>query len=191
MTDSDLKKLTLASAARLIRQSKEISPVELTEAVLDRIGRLNDRMRAFIGHGGPARTPGRQRQGGRASVAVRHGVPISLKDLYDTKGVRTTARSRVFADRVPSEDATVARKVREAGSVVVGKHNLHEFCPTASQPSTRTTVSARNPWNPDYISGGSSGGSASAVALSLGFGSLGSDTSGPFASLLRCAAWQD
>jgi len=180
MMDADLKKLTLSSAAARIRR-KEISPVELTQSVLQRIEALNDRMRAFI-----TVTPDAALDAARAAehdvtsgkeVGPLHGVPISLKDLYDTKGVRTTAGSKVFENRVPAEDAAVVSKLRAAGAVIVGKTNLHEFAygVTTVNPHFGT---ARNPWNAEYISGGSSGGSASAVGLSLGFGSLGSDTGG-------------
>src|SRR5436190_5860102 len=160
MTDADLKKLTLSSAAALISR-KAISPVELTEAVLRRIERLNDRMRAFITVTADyalekARAAERELTTGK-SLGPLHGVPISLKDLYDTKGIRTTAGSKVFENRIPSEDATVVRKLQEAGAVLVGKANLHEFAygVTTMNPHFGT---ARNPWNPDYISGGSSGG---------------------------------
>jgi aspartyl-tRNA(Asn)/glutamyl-tRNA(Gln) amidotransferase subunit A len=180
MTDTELKQLTLAQAALLIRR-KKISPVELTEAVLDRIDRINDRMRAFITVTGDlamksARTAERQLKNAR-NLGPLHGVPISLKDLYDTKGIRTTAGSKVFADRIPTQDATVVKKLRNAGAVLVGKTNLHEFAFGVTTANPHYGV-ARNPFDPDRISGGSSGGSASAVALSLGFGSLGSDTGG-------------
>ena len=176
MNDSDLKKLTLASAIRLIK-NKEIKPVELTEAVLDRAQRLNDRMRAFITITAEQALESARAAERASAGGALHGVPISLKDLYDTKGVRTTAGGKVFADRIPAEDATVVRKLQDAGAVIIGKANMHEFAfgVTTINPHFGT---ARNPWNPDYISGGSSGGSASAVALALGFGSLGSDTGG-------------
>src|SRR5690242_8010314 len=107
MTNAELKKLTLASAASLIRR-KEISPVELTEAVLHRIQGLNERMRPFITVTADAavrsaRGAERELAEGK-NVGALHGVPISLKDLYDTKGIRTTAGSRVFENRVPDED---------------------------------------------------------------------------------------
>lgn len=179
MTDAELKKLTLASAARLVAK-KEISPVELTQAVLDRIGRLNEKMRTFITVTGDkalerAKAAEREIAGGRRPPL--QGVPISLKDLYDTKGIKTTAGSKIFEARVPNEDASVVKKLNDAGVVLVGKANMHEFAfgVTTMNPHYGT---ARNAWNPECISGGSSGGSASAIALSLGFGSLGSDTGG-------------
>ena len=180
ISDAELKKLTLSSAAKLIRQ-KQISPVELTESILKRSETLNDRMRAFITVTSDlalagARSAERDIAGGKASGTL-HGVPISLKDLYDTKGVRTTAGSKVFENRVPAEDATITKKVLAAGAVLVGKNNLHEFAYGTTTVNAHFGT-ARNPWNPEYITGGSSGGSASAVALSLGFGSFGSDTGG-------------
>src|SRR6185295_17188498 len=107
MKDADLKRLTLASAAQLIRK-KELKPVELTEAILDRVARLNDRMRVFITVMGDqalerARQAEKELAEGR-NVGPLHGVPVTLKDLYDTKGVRTTAGSKVFANRIPGED---------------------------------------------------------------------------------------
>ncbi|PYS56229.1 MAG: Asp-tRNA(Asn)/Glu-tRNA(Gln) amidotransferase subunit GatA [Acidobacteria bacterium] len=179
MTDSEFKQLTLARVANLIRR-RELSPVELTEAILARIDRLNDRMRAFItvtaDHAlEQARAAEREIGGGHGGPL--QGIPISLKDLYDTKGILTTAGAKVFAQRVPEEDAAVVSKLREAGAVVVGKTNLHEFAfgVTTINPHYGT---ARNPWDPERIAGGSSGGSAIAVALALGFGSMGSDTGG-------------
>src|SRR5262249_40631862 len=161
--------------------TREISPVELTVAVLDRIGRMNDRMKAFI-----TITPDEAIDRAKAAeqsltradhLGPLHGVPLSLKDLYDTKGVRTTAGMKVFDDRVPQEDAAIVQKLRAAGAIFVGKTNMHEaaYGITTINPHYGT---ARNPWNPEYITGGSSGGSASAVAMSMGFGSLGSDTGG-------------
>src|SRR3954471_1302071 len=106
LKDAELKKLTLASAAKLIR-SKEIKPVELTEAVLDRIARLNDRMRAFItvtaDHAIQRAHQAETELAHGSETGPLHGVPISLKDLYDTQGVRTTAGSKVFADRIPEK----------------------------------------------------------------------------------------
>ena len=179
MTDSEFKQLTLARVANLIRR-RELSPVELTEAILARIDRLNKRIRAFItvtaDHAlEQARAAEREIGGGHGGPL--QGIPISLKDLYDTKGILTTAGAKVFAERVPEEDATVVRKLREAGAVVIGKTNLHEFAfgVTTVNPHYGT---ARNPWDPERIAGGSSGGSAIAVALALGLGSMGSDTGG-------------
>ena len=166
--------MTLAGALKLI-EKKEVSPVELTRAVLNRIGSLNDKMRLFITvMDDEAVESARKTEDGTKAL---RGVPVSVKDLYDTKGTRTTAGAKVFASRVPAEDATAVKKLREAGAVIVGKTNLHEFAygVTNINPHYGT---ARNPWSTDRITGGSSGGSAGAVALGLGVGSLGSDTGG-------------
>jgi aspartyl-tRNA(Asn)/glutamyl-tRNA(Gln) amidotransferase subunit A len=106
-----------------------------------------------------------------------HGIPIGLKDLIDTAGVRTTAASALFKDRVPREDAPVVQRLRDSGAVLLGKLNMHEL---AFGPTTRTTSyfgRVRNPWAVEHISGGSSGGSA-AVAAGLCYAALGSDTGG-------------
>jgi aspartyl-tRNA(Asn)/glutamyl-tRNA(Gln) amidotransferase subunit A len=180
MTDAELKTLTLTSAARLVRQ-KEVSPVELTQSVLERVYKLNDRMRPFItitSDYAVARARGAERE---LATGRNHppllGVPISLKDLFDTKGIRTTAGTLVFGDRIPEEDASVVRRLTASGSVLIGKTNLHEFAFGVSTINPHYGT-ARNPWDLDRLAGGSSGGSASAVALSLGFASLGTDTGG-------------
>src|SRR5262245_29925495 len=172
MIDTDFKKLTLVGAAQMIAQ-REISAREMVDAVISRIERLNPDFHAFItvihpGDLNDARSPGDK---------ALLGVPISVKDLYDTKGIRTTAGSKVFAERIPDEDATVIKKLQEAGGAIVGKTNLHEFAFGVTTVNPHYGI-ARNPWDRERITGGSSGGSASAVALSMGFGSLGSDTGG-------------
>ena len=180
MQPDELRGLTLASAARLIR-SKQLSPVELTRATLERIQSLNEKMATFI-----TVTPDlAMEQAHRAEQAVAdgretgplNGVPIALKDLIDTKGIRTTAGSSVFDDRVPDVDATVTTRLQEAGAVIVGKTNLHElaFGVTSVNPHYGTV---RNPWDTNRIAGGSSGGSAAAIVMGMALGSLGSDTGG-------------
>jgi aspartyl-tRNA(Asn)/glutamyl-tRNA(Gln) amidotransferase subunit A len=159
ISDSELKNLTFAGATKAIAK-RDISPLELSDAVLRRIHQLNDRMRAFI------------------TIAERGaGVPISIKDLYDTASMRTTAGSKVFERRQPGQDAIAVKRLEAVGCTVAGKTNLHEFAfgVTNINPHYGT---ARNPWDADRICGGSSGGSACAVALSMGFASLGSDTGG-------------
>jgi aspartyl-tRNA(Asn)/glutamyl-tRNA(Gln) amidotransferase subunit A len=160
MTDSELKKLTLAGALSMLASNK-ISASELMAAVHSRIEKLNPRMRAFI-------------------TIVKDGtpgVPISVKDLYDTAGVLTTAGSKVFANRIPGENATVVTKLKNAGMAVVGKTNLHEFAFGVTSVNSHYGT-PRNPWDLERICGGSSGGSACAVASGMGFGSIGSDTGG-------------
>ena len=172
MTHAELKKLTLVRAIDLIRR-KEMSSVELTESVLARIASMNARMNVFI-----TVTAVLARDQARAGTpGPLHGAPIAVKDLFDTKGIRTTAGSRVFADRIPSKDSAVVKRLKEAGGVIVGKTNMHEFAygVTNLNPHYGAT---RNPWDPNRISGGSSGGSAAAVALSMAFGAWGTDTGG-------------
>jgi aspartyl-tRNA(Asn)/glutamyl-tRNA(Gln) amidotransferase subunit A len=183
--------MTLATAVKLIAR-KEISPVELTRTLLDEIDKVNDRMRIFITVMRDealeaARVLEQEIAGGSRSACATarslnnrlplHGIPVSVKDLYDTAGIRTTAGAKIFEDRVPEEDAVAVRMLKNAGAVIIGKTNLHEFAygVTTINPHYGT---ARNPWDPDRIPGGSSGGSASAVALGLGLGSLGTDTGG-------------
>jgi aspartyl-tRNA(Asn)/glutamyl-tRNA(Gln) amidotransferase subunit A len=172
--------LTLKAASEHLRR-RAVSAVELTEACLKRIETHNPTLNAFITITGEqalatARERDAERQRGRWRGPL-HGIPIALKDNLDTAGIRTTAASELFRDRVPSEDAEVVRRLKAAGAILVGKTNLHEFAYGGS-----STVSyfgqVRNPWALERISGGSSGGSAAATAASLCFGSLGTDTAG-------------
>lgn len=174
----ELARLGLLEASALLRR-RAVSPVELTQACLARIERLNPVVNAFI-----TVTAEQALQQARAAESEierghwrgpLHGLPLALKDLIDTAGIRTTAASAVFADRIPGEDAEVVRRLKAAGAVLLGKLNLHEFAfGGSSVPSHYGAV--RNPWHPDRIAGGSSGGSAAAVAAGLCFGALGTDT---------------
>jgi len=177
---SDLTRLSLREASALVRR-KAVSPVELTEACLARIERLNPVLNAFI----TVTADQALQQAREAEAEIHkgnlrgplHGMPIALKDLIDTAGVRTTAASAVFKDRVPQEDAEVVRRLSAAGAVFLGKLNMHEFAYGAtSVPSHFGPV--HNPWKLDRIAGGSSGGSGAAVAAELCYGALGSDTGG-------------
>jgi len=177
---TDLTKLTLLEAGNMVRR-KSVSPVELTQACLARIERLNPVLNAFITV--TADQALEQAKEAEKEIAKGkwkgplHGVPIGLKDLLDTAGVRTTAASGVFEHRVPEQDAEVVRRLKTAGAVLIGKLNMHEFAYGGT-----STVSffgpVHNPWNPDYITGGSSGGSAAAVAAGLCYAAIGSDTGG-------------
>jgi aspartyl-tRNA(Asn)/glutamyl-tRNA(Gln) amidotransferase subunit A len=178
VTTLDLPFARISGLAPLIRR-REISPVEVTDAVLERVQRLNPRLNAFITVTADlardeARAAEREIAAGRYRGPL-HGIPYSLKDLYLTKGIRTTGGSRILRDHVPDEDSTVARRLRDAGGILVGKTNMHEFAygTTTINPYYGAT---RNPWDLDRITAGSSGGSGAAVAAGLGFASLGSET---------------
>jgi len=160
---------------------KAVSPVDLTQACLKRIETYGSALNAFI-----TVTRDQAIETARAMEAEQlrgkwrgplHGIPIALKDNIDTAGVRTTAASALFKDRVPSEDAEVVRRLKNAGAILLGKTNLHEFAYGGSS-SVSYFGPVHNPWALDRISGGSSGGSAAATATGLCFGSLGTDTAG-------------
>ena len=176
----DLAALTLKKASELLR-SKATSPVELTQACLKRIEKYNPVVNAFITVTGEsallaAREMEAEQRRGKWRGPL-HGIPIALKDNIDTAGVRTTAASELFKDRVPTEDAEVVRKLKNAGAIILGKLNMHEF---AYGPTSAVTYfgAVHNPWALDRISGGSSGGSAAAIASDMCFGTLGTDTGG-------------
>lgn len=176
----DLPFLSIREAADLLR-TRRLSPVELTRAVLDRIDRLNPRLNAYITvtHEWAmelARAAEREIMTGNYGGPL-HGIPIGLKDLYDTAGVLTTAGSKVLGDNVPAEHATVVTKLLEAGAVIVGKQNMHEFASGFSNINPHFGT-AQNPWKLGHISGGSSGGTANSVAAGLCLGGMGSDTAG-------------
>jgi aspartyl-tRNA(Asn)/glutamyl-tRNA(Gln) amidotransferase subunit A len=169
---------SLSELSRALR-TRAVSPLEVTEALLARIE--NDETNAFI-----TVTPERAMDdAARAEREIRaggyrgplHGVPVAMKDLVYTEGVRTTMASAFFEDHVPEDDAAVARRLREAGTVLLGKTNTHEFAygPTGDRSFFGPT---RNPRDPGKITGGSSGGSGAAVAAGLCYGAIGSDTGG-------------
>jgi aspartyl-tRNA(Asn)/glutamyl-tRNA(Gln) amidotransferase subunit A len=172
--------LSISEAAELLRQ-KKISPVDLVTACLDRIESLNPVLNAFItvtyeGAMAQARVAEDEIQRGHWRGPL-HGIPVGLKDLIDTAGVRTTCGSALFADRVPTVDAEVVQRLKHAGAVLIGKQNLQEFAYGGTSVSSYYGA-VHNPWNPKHIAGGSSGGSAAAVAAGMCFGAIGTDTGG-------------
>ena len=174
----ELTDLTIAEAARGIA-SGQLSPVALARAYLERIERLDPRINAYItvtadAALAQARTLEAELASGRNRGPL-HGIPIALKDNIDTAGIRTTAASAVYADRVPSEDAPVVTRLRDAGAVFLGKLNMHEFAYGGTCVVSHYGP-VRNPWDPDYTPGGSSGGSGAAVAARMCAGALGTDT---------------
>jgi aspartyl-tRNA(Asn)/glutamyl-tRNA(Gln) amidotransferase subunit A len=180
MKADQLVQLTIAEAIRSF-QAGDLSPLELTRACLERIEVLEPRLNAFVTLLPELAMAEARAAEERLSRGERFGpldgIPFAIKDLYETKGIRTTAGSKILADYVPAEDATCVRRLREQGVVLLGKLNMHEWA-----FGVTTLVShfgpAHNPWALDRITGGSSGGSGAALAASLCLGSLGSDTGG-------------
>jgi aspartyl-tRNA(Asn)/glutamyl-tRNA(Gln) amidotransferase subunit A len=172
--------VTLRQAAEALRK-RQLSSVELTQAALTRIERLNPALNAFLSVF-PQSALERAARADRELAAGKdcgplHGIPIGLKDLFDMRGVRTTAGSPVYENYVPAQDSAVVEKLEGAGAVIVGKLNLHELAYgiTSSNPHYGAV---HNPWILDRIPGGSSGGSGAAVAADLVFAAMGSDTGG-------------
>lgn len=171
---------TLAEAAAALA-AKTLSPVELTQSLLDRIDRLNPILHAYV-----EVTAERALADARAAEAALmaghrigplHGIPIALKDIYDTGGIATTCHSHLLADNVPERDAVSVAKLRAAGTVLLGKLATHEFAfggPSFDLPFPP----ARNPWDVERFTGGSSSGSGAAAAAGLALGTMGSDTAG-------------
>ncbi|MEO6897244.1 MAG: amidase, partial [Caldimonas sp.] len=176
----ELLDLSLAEAARRIKR-RELSPVELVDATLERIASVNPRLAAYIT---VFEEQARQvAQAAETMIAAGHdlgplhGVPIALKDNVAVRGQRTTAGSRILADWLPAEDATITSRLRRAGAIFAGKLNMHEFAwgGTSDNPHYGAV---RNPWNTDRFPAGSSGGSGAAVAARACFGAIGTDTGG-------------
>ena len=171
---------TISELAPRLRR-REISPVEITRACLQRIEELNPALNAFI----TVMMDSALSDAQKAEAEILrgewrgplHGIPIALKDLIDTAGVRTTAASAVHKDRIPSEDADVVRRLRIAGAVIVGKNNLHELAYGGSS-LVSYFGEVRNPRDLGKIAGGSSGGSAAAVVAGLAYAAIGTDTAG-------------
>ena len=176
----DLTSLTLASAADRLRR-REISAAELTEACLERIAETEPKLHAFL----TVNVDEARRQAAAADERLRHGepastldgIPLALKDVFVTRGVRTTAASRILEGFVPPYDGTAVARLRRAGAVFVGKTNCDEFAMGSSTENSAFGPS-HNPWDLERVPGGSSGGSAVAVAASQCLGALGTDTGG-------------
>jgi aspartyl-tRNA(Asn)/glutamyl-tRNA(Gln) amidotransferase subunit A len=175
MSRDELASMTIGRLAEMMRK-REVSPVEVTDAVLTRIAKLEARLKAYI-----TVTEMEARNAAKAAehailaghyLGPLHGIPAAVKDIMFTKGIRTTAASKILATFVPDHDAAVVERLKRAGAVIVGKANTHEFALGVVTPPTR------NPWDTDRIPGGSSGGSGAAVAASLCIAALGSDTGG-------------
>jgi aspartyl-tRNA(Asn)/glutamyl-tRNA(Gln) amidotransferase subunit A len=176
----ELHKLSLRQVASFIER-KEVSPVEVLDVALQRIERIDPKISAFV-----TLTSEQARLAAEAAekaiaagyyLGVLHGIPIGLKDNIYSKGVLTAAGSKILAEFIPDEDATVTARLRALGAIIVGKLNMHEFAwgATTDNPFFGTT---RNPWDTERFPGGSSGGSGAAVAGRLCYGALGTDTGG-------------
>ncbi|HVI71555.1 MAG TPA: amidase, partial [Pyrinomonadaceae bacterium] len=175
-----MTEFTITEASDLLRR-KQISPVELTAACLNRIEQLDPEINAFI----TVMHDSALAQAREAEAEINagnwrgplHGIPIGLKDLIDTAGVKTTCGSALFADRVPTDDAYIVQRLKSAGAVLIGKQNMQEFAYGGTSTSSYFGP-VHNPWDLERIAGGSSGGSAAAVATGMCFGAIGTDTGG-------------
>jgi aspartyl-tRNA(Asn)/glutamyl-tRNA(Gln) amidotransferase subunit A len=184
--DASLVFASISEIGKLYRHRK-LSPVELTQFLLDRIGRLNPRLNAYLtlnpeialrdAATAESALSSKARRKSSRDLGPLHGIPISLKDNLYTAGLRTTGGSGFLRDFVPLQDAVVVTSLKNSGAVLIGKTNLHEFAygVTSNNPHFGP---ARNPWDLDRIPGGSSGGSAAALAAGLCYGSIGTDTGG-------------
>jgi aspartyl-tRNA(Asn)/glutamyl-tRNA(Gln) amidotransferase subunit A len=172
--------VTIREAAEALR-ARQFSSVELTTAALARIARLNATLRTFI----TVTAEAALKQAARADAELAggrdrgplHGIPVAVKDLFFTRGVRTTAGSLLYRDFVPGHDAAVVERLERAGAVMMGKTNMHELAYgiTSANPHFGAV---RNPWNVEHSPGGSSGGSGAAVAAGMVYAAMGSDTGG-------------
>ena len=186
MNNTDLACATIEEIGKLFRKRK-LSPVELSKLMLSRIEQINPKINAYLNVTAELALAQAKKaesellaplgRKGHRDRGPLHGIPISLKDNINTKGIRTTAGSKILKDFIPQHDARVVVLLKEAGAVILGKTNMHEFAygVTSHNPHYGPV---RNPWDPARIPGGSSGGSAAAVAAGLCYGSVGTDTGG-------------
>lgn len=185
MNEKELTSISLYEAAKLIAE-KEVSPTELVEACLNRIDRYDATINSFI----TITADSAFQQAKQAEIDLTHsksadakpinplhGIPIAYKDLYETGGVLTTAGSTFFKNHVPESDCSVVQKFKDAGAISLGKLNMHEIALGVTNVNPHFGA-CRNPWAVERITGGSSGGSAAALAAGFIFGSMGSDTGG-------------
>jgi Asp-tRNA(Asn)/Glu-tRNA(Gln) amidotransferase A subunit family amidase len=184
---ADLCGLDAVELARRIR-AREVSPVEVTRAHLERIAVVNPAINAVVTPNPRALDEAREAEAALMRGELRgplHGVPVTIKDCFDTAGLRTTCGSKLYADHVPTADATAVRRWRDAGAVVLGKTNMPEFA-LWWESDNLVFGRTRNPWNPDRIAGGSTGGEAAALAAGLTALGLGSDVGGSIRHPAHC-----
>ncbi|MBI2486543.1 MAG: Asp-tRNA(Asn)/Glu-tRNA(Gln) amidotransferase subunit GatA [Deltaproteobacteria bacterium] len=176
----ELPFLTIREVSESIKK-KEISPVEITQAILERIGEVDGKLNSYItvlaDQAIQFAKEAEKLISSGTYIGPLHGVPIGLKDIFCMKGVRTTCGSKILENFISPYDATVTRKLKDAGAVIVGKNNMDEFAMGSSTENSYFGPT-RNPWDLERVPGGSSGGSAAAVSASLCFGSIGTDTGG-------------
>ena len=177
---ADYQYLSIGELSRLI-QEKKVSPTEVVKGCLERIKRLNPTLNAFI----TVNAEQALQQAAEAEAEIRsgnwkghlHGIPVAVKDMFDTAGIKTTAAFEHFKDRVPEKDAEVVNKLKEAGAIIIGKTNMHQLA-----MGTTSVIgyfgAVHNPWQTDYIAGGSSGGSAAALAAGLCYATVDTDAIG-------------
>src|ERR1700724_2199061 len=186
MNETELGFATISDIARLFRTGK-LSPVELTELMLTRIERMNPKLNAYItvtdevaraqAKRAEAELSVRGKRKTRTDRGLLQGIPVSLKDNICIEGIRTTAGSKILRGYFPERDAPIVTRLKQAGAVLLGKTNMHEFAYGVTNNNPHYGA-ARNPWDTKRSPGGSSGGSAAAVAAGLCFGSVGTDTGG-------------
>src|ERR1700733_9055966 len=177
---AEILNFDVATLAEKIR-AKELSPVEITAAYLERIDALQESLRAYITvTADGAREAARQAETEIMAGNWRgpfHGIPIALKDLCNTRGVLTTGGSKILGDFAPDFDCTIWARLRQAGAILLGKLNLHEFAAGATNTNPHWGT-CRNPYDRERIPGGSSGGSAAAIVAKMAAATIGTDTSG-------------
>lgn len=178
--DEELCFKTVAELGRLIHRG-EVSPVDLARAFIERARRLDGAINAYITLADEqaleAAKVAQQAIAAGAYLGPLHGIPVAVKDAFDTAGIRTTVGSKLLLNNIPTTDATAVRRLKEAGAVILGKTNLHEFCFGVTN-NNRYFGATRNPWDRERVPGGSSGGSAAAVSASFCAAALGTDTGG-------------
>lgn len=178
--NGDFTYLSLAELSNLIRQ-KKVSPAEIVGACLKRIEQLNPTLNAFI----TAVAEQTLKAAEEVEAEIKngnwkghlHGIPVGIKDMFDTASIRTTAAFEPFMNRVPEKDAEVVAKLKESGAIVIGKTNMHELAMGTTSVISHFG-SVHNPWNTDYIAGGSSGGSAAALAAGFCYATIDTDAIG-------------